>query len=66
LMLLLYSLGLSIPFVVSAIIIDKLKTTFDFIKRNYAIINKICGILLIVIGILMMTGLTGVIVNFLS
>lgn len=66
LMLLLYSLGLGIPFVVSAIIIDKLKTTFDFIKRNYAIINKICGILLIVIGILMMTGLTGVIVNFLS
>ena len=65
-MLLLYSLGLGIPFVVSAIIIDKLKTAFDFIKRNYSIINKICGILLIVIGVLMMTGLTGVIVNFLS
>ena len=65
-MLLLYSLGLGIPFIVSAIIIDKLKTAFDFIKRNYAIINKICGILLIVIGVLMMTGLTGVIVNLLS
>ena len=65
-MLLLYSLGLGIPFAVSAILIDKLKTAFDFIKRNYAIINKICGILLIVIGVLMMTGLTGVIVNLLS
>lgn len=65
-MLLLYSLGLGIPFVVSALLIDKLKTTFDFIKKNYGIINKVCGVLLIVIGILMMTGLTGTIVNILS
>jgi cytochrome c-type biogenesis protein len=65
-MLLLYSLGLGIPFVVSAILIDKLKKTFSFIKKNYGIINKICGILLIVVGILMMTGLTGMLVNILS
>ncbi|MBQ6051983.1 MAG: cytochrome c biogenesis protein CcdA [Clostridia bacterium] len=65
-MLLLYSLGLGIPFVVSALLIDKLKTTFDYIKKNYGIINKVCGVLLIVIGILMMTGLTGTIVNILS
>ena len=35
-MLLCYSLGLGIPFVVSAILIDKLKGAFDFIKRNYS------------------------------
>ncbi len=57
LMLLCYSAGLGIPFVASALLIDSLKSTFAFIKKNYSIINRICGILLIVVGILMMTGL---------
>lgn len=57
LMLLIYSLGLGIPFVLSAVLIDKLKSTFQFIKRNYKIINFISGSLLIVVGILMMSGL---------
>ena len=56
-MLLCYSLGLGIPFVVSAMLIDKLKGAFSFIKRNYKVINLVCGILLISVGILMMTGL---------
>ncbi len=57
LMLLCYSIGLGIPFIISAVLIDKLKTTFEFIKRNYKTINMICGIFLILIGILMITGL---------
>ena len=59
LMLLAYSLGLGIPFVFSAILIDKLKTAIQWIKKHYAIINKVCGIFLIVIGILMATGTMG-------
>lgn len=55
-MLLCFSLGLAIPFLITAVLINKLKTTFDFIKRNYKVINMICGIFLIVIGILMLTG----------
>lgn len=58
-MLLCYSLGLGVPFVASAVIIDKLKSTFDFIKRNYKIINTICGILLIIVGVAMATGMMG-------
>ncbi|MEG0616432.1 MAG: cytochrome c biogenesis protein CcdA [Oscillospiraceae bacterium] len=58
-MLVFYSMGLGIPFVISALLIDKLKTTFDFIKRNYKIINLVSGLLLVVIGILMMTGYMG-------
>lgn len=58
-MLLAYSMGLGIPFVISAVIINKLKSTFDTIKKHYAIINKVSGILLIAVGILMMTGLMG-------
>jgi len=57
LMLLLFSLGLGIPYLISALLIDQLKNVFDFIKRNYKTINLISGGLLILMGILMMTGL---------
>lgn len=66
LMLLCYSLGLGIPFLLSALLIDKLKSTFDFIKRNYKVINIVCGALLILIGLLMATGLFGRLQNLLS
>lgn len=56
LMLLSYSLGLGIPFLLSAVLIDQLKGAFNFIKRHYTLINYICGGLLILIGILMATG----------
>ena len=65
-MLLCYSLGLGIPFLFSAVLIDKLKSTFNFIKQHYCIINKICGALLIVIGILMATGTLGSLLALLS
>ena len=55
-MLLCYSIGLAIPFLVAAVLINRLKTTFDFIKKHYKVINIICGIFLIGIGILMLTG----------
>lgn len=57
LMLLAYSLGLGIPFVLSAVLIDYLKETFDWIKKNYRMINIVSGSLLVFIGILMATGL---------
>ena len=66
LMLLSYSLGLGIPFILSAVLIHKLKTTFDFIKKNYATINTISGILLILVGIMMTTGTLGRLLTVLS
>ena len=65
-MLLAYSLGLGIPFLISALLIDRLKSTLDLIKRHYGVINKVCGGLLIVIGILMATGTLGRLLNLLS
>jgi len=59
LMLLSYSLGLGIPFLLSAVLLDQLKGAFSFIKRHYTLINRICGGLLILIGILMATGVLG-------
>ena len=66
LMLLAYSMGLGIPFVLSAVLIDYLKTAFNWIKKNYVIINRICGGLLILIGILMATGTMGRLLALLS
>ena len=57
LLLLAYSLGLGIPFLFSAVLIDKLGGAFGFIKRNYKVINLVCGIILIAVGVMMMTGL---------
>jgi cytochrome c-type biogenesis protein len=65
-MLLAFSLGLGIPFVASALLIDRLKAAFDFIKRNYGAINMLSGGLLIVVGVLMATGRMGYFLSILS
>ena len=49
-LLLAYSLGLGVPFVVSAVMLDRFRTAFGFIKSRYNIINPICGGLLILFG----------------
>ena len=58
-MLLCYSLGLGIPFVISAVLIEKLKGAFQFIKSNYTVINRVCGIFLIIVGVCMAAGVLG-------
>ncbi|AGA69043.1 cytochrome c biogenesis protein [Desulfitobacterium dichloroeliminans LMG P-21439] len=65
-MLLCFSLGLGIPFIASAVLIDRLKSTLDFIKRNYRLINLFSGGLLVIVGILMATGLMGYFLGLLS
>ena len=66
LMLLAYSLGLGIPFILSAVLIDYLKGAFGWIKKNYAVINVVSGVALILVGILMMTGALGHLLSLLS
>jgi len=66
LMLLAYSLGLGIPFILSAVLIDYLKSAFNWIKKNYKVINIISGSLLVLIGILMATGTLGRLLGLLS
>ena len=51
-----YALGLGIPFLLSAVLLDGLQSAFRFIKQHYRIINTVSGIFLIVIGICMMLG----------
>ncbi len=66
LMLISYSIGLGIPFILSAILINRLKSAFDYIKKHYKIINTVSGIFLILVGILMITGYMRVLTSLLS
>ena len=65
-MLLCYSLGLGIPFLFSAVLIDKLKSAFNWIKAHYGIVNRICGAALVLIGLAMATGMLGKVLSVLS
>lgn len=65
-MLLCYSLGLGVPFLLSAVLIDQLKSTLDWIKRNYQFITRISGGFLILVGVLMATGLLSRLIGLLS
>ena len=66
LMLLAYSMGLGIPFLLSAVLIDYLKSAFNWIKRNYKTINLVSGGFLILVGVLMATGTLGRLLALLS
>lgn len=65
-MLIAYSLGLGIPFLASAVLIDRLKSSFAFIKRHYRVVNLLSGGLLVIVGILMATGLMGAFLSLLT
>lgn len=66
LMLVVYSLGLGIPFILSALLIHLLAGVFQFIKSHYSIIKGTSGVLLIVIGICMATGYLNVFLSLLT
>lgn len=47
----LYCIGLGIPFIISSLLIDKLKNVFSFVKKNYKIVKIASGVVLIIMGI---------------
>mgnify|MGYP002541921393 CR=1 FL=1 len=66
LMLLCFSAGLGLPFLLSAVLIAQLKSTFDWVKRHYTLINRISGIFLIIVGVFIMTGSFGYFLSWLT
>ena len=66
LLLITYSLGLGIPFLVSALLTESLSGFFGTVKKHYRIINLISGLFLIALGVLMMTGLLSRIIGIMS
>ncbi len=61
-----YSLGLSLPFLLFAILIDRLNTTLDFFKNNMEIIRKISGYFIILMGILIIFDIQDKIIYYFS
>lgn len=55
-MLAVYSAGLAIPFLLTAIAFNRMTTAFDFVKRHYAAIMATGGVILIAMGVLVFTG----------
>ncbi len=56
LLLLVYSLGLGVPFVLAALAFDWVMARLAVIKRHYRIVQAAAGIVLVVVGVLLMFG----------
>ena len=56
LLLAVYSAGLAIPFLVTALAFSRMATAFSVVKRHYRAIVVVGGVILIVMGILIVTG----------
>lgn len=57
LLLLFYSMGIGIPFIITAVLTDKTKRLFGFIKRHFRAVKIVSGSLLVVMGVLMAAGI---------
>jgi len=51
-----YSAGLAVPFLFSAVAFDAAQRSFGWFKRHYAVIQGFAGVVLIVMGVLVFTG----------
>lgn len=52
-----YCLGLGIPFILTGLAMRKALGAFDVVKRHYALVTRIGGVLLVVVGLLLVSGL---------
>jgi cytochrome c-type biogenesis protein len=50
-----YSGGLAIPFLVSALAIERFLGAFQRLRRHMGLVNRISGVLLLIVGVLMLT-----------
>ncbi len=51
-----YSMGLAVPFLLSALLLDQFLGFFKSFKKNIGTVNRIAGVLLVLVGIGMFTG----------
>lgn len=54
-LLLLYSLGLGIPFILSALAISAFLSSFDRLKKHFKAIKITSGVILVIMGVLLLT-----------
>ena len=51
-----YSLGLAVPFLLTAVAFDRATTAFRWIRDHYLLVTAASGIVLIIMGTLILTG----------
>ena len=51
-----YALGLGVPFLIVAAFLSKMKNTLLFFKQNFELIERVMGLLLWTVGLLMLSG----------
>jgi cytochrome c-type biogenesis protein len=56
LLLFAYSMGLGVPFIASALMVDRFLDWFQRIRRHLGLVNRVAGILMITVGVLLLTG----------
>lgn len=56
LLLLVYSLGLGLPFIATALLFGKMRSTLSWLNRHSLTINRIAGALLMTVGVLIFSG----------
>jgi len=66
LLLVAYSAGLAVPFIASGLAFGRLTGTFTWVKRHFAVINLVSGLLLAAFGLLLLTGAVTDVVRWLQ
>ena len=54
-LLLFYSLGLAVPFLLTAVLFNRATGAFRFIREHYAAVTAVSGVILIIMGVLIFT-----------
>jgi cytochrome c-type biogenesis protein len=66
LLLLAYSAGLGVPFILVALLFGRARPLLAWLNRHSLTINRVAGVTLIIVGILIFTGRLGVLATYLS
>ena len=51
-----YSAGLAVPFLLSALLLERFFTFFQRFRSKLGLVNRIAGVLLIIVGVMLLTG----------
>jgi cytochrome c-type biogenesis protein len=55
-LLLFYSLGLAVPFLLTAIAFTRMTAAFRWLRNHYAVVTTVSGVILIAMGVLLLSG----------
>lgn len=65
-LLLAYSLGLGVPFVLTALLFGQLKGALSWLNRHALVVNRVAGVLLMAVGALIVSGQLSVLAGWLT